>query len=445
MPVNSEDRKILIIMLPELGAFNASFMLARRLRERGYKPVYVGPRQFEKRIADQGFDYIIVETARLSGGQTEPLKWVQRWHQQLGEYRADCDCYKRALHEIENIIDANKPKLALLDPIMWSFSPPLLKKGVPILGLNTTLAGTFDVGIAPVFSGIMPESNNTYLGHTQRLIAWIKVMTKNYARAGITVVKLIAVFGPFKYRRWQARSLVRNYGGKLRWGEYGRRLVVPELVMAPRELDLPRVSSRINRIYIGACVDPQRREPPFDWGKIIKGKPLIYCSLGTYSHFYPHSKKLFTAVIEALKPNIGWQAIVQVGDVAEPQEFISLPDHLRVVKTAPQLNILAHANVFITHGGFSSVRESIYFGTPMIVCPCWLDQQGNAARVVYHRLGVKADISRVDEAKIRGLLERVQDREISRALGRMQKILREQESCELGAEVIDKYLRFSRI
>jgi zeaxanthin glucosyltransferase len=48
------------------------------------------------------------------------------------------------------------------------------------------------------------------------------------------------------------------------------------------------------------------------------------------------------------------------------------------------------AAVHITHGGFASVRESIECEAPMIVVPFDADQPGNAARVVYHQLGVRA-------------------------------------------------------
>jgi UDP:flavonoid glycosyltransferase YjiC (YdhE family) len=445
LPNEFADKKIFVILLPEHGAFNASFMLARRLKERGYTPVYVGPSRFEKRISDQGFDFNILEAAPLSGEGIDQAKSARNWRQKLRQFRMECEQDSSVLDDIERLIDTKKPRLALLDPIMWTSSPPFLKKGVQILGLNTTLAATFEADIAPVFSGIMPEPNRKYCMYLRNILAWAKVMANNYVRTVIWDVWLLAAFGPFKYRKCRSRSLVRKYGGRLRWGEYGSRLVVPELVMAPRELDFPRVSTRTKRIYIGTCVDPQRRELPFDWGSIKKGRPLIYCSLGTYSHYYPHSKKLFSAVVEALRPNMAWQAIIQVGDVAEPKDFGSLPKHLLVVKNAPQLDILAHASIFITHGGPSSVRESIYFGTPMIVFPCWLDQQGNAARIVYHRLGVKADISKVHEGQIRDLLERVQDKKIRKALQRMQTIFREQERCELGAEAIDQYLRDSRI
>jgi hypothetical protein len=51
---------------------------------------------------------------------------------------------------------------------------------------------------------------------------------------------------------------------------------------------------------------------------------------------------------------------------------------------------------------------------------------------------VKADISKVDESQI--CEESVQDKEIGKSVQRMQRVLREQERCELGTEVIDRYL-----
>lgn len=60
---------------------------------------------------------------------------------------------------------------------------------------------------------------------------------------------------------------------------------------------------------------------------------------------------------------------------------------------APQLLLLEHANVFLTHGGLSSTKEAISCCVPLLVYPLdktW-DQPGNALKIEYHKLGLRGD------------------------------------------------------
>lgn len=57
----------------------------------------------------------------------------------------------------------------------------------------------------------------------------------------------------------------------------------------------------------------------------------------------------------------------------------------------PQLKVLQHADLFVTHGGLGSVKESINYGVPMLVYPLDLqyDQNGNGLKVEHHGLGLR--------------------------------------------------------
>ncbi|KAM0854567.1 hypothetical protein ACQ4PT_050375 [Festuca glaucescens] len=51
---------------------------------------------------------------------------------------------------------------------------------------------------------------------------------------------------------------------------------------------------------------------------------------------------------------------------------------------APQKEILAHAAVvgFVTHGGWNSILESLWFGVPMVPWPLYAEQHLNAITLV---------------------------------------------------------------
>jgi MGT family glycosyltransferase len=58
-----------------------------------------------------------------------------------------------------------------------------------------------------------------------------------------------------------------------------------------------------------------------------------------------------------------------------------LPGQPIVVEFAPQLELLKHATVVITHAGLNTVLESIAEGKPMVAIPIGNDQPGIAARL----------------------------------------------------------------
>ena len=432
--------RIAVLMLPELGAFNATFKLSRGLVSRGHHLTYIGPECFAEQVSQQGFEYSIInlpQNATCAKVDKSPSLWRKYIDRcRFAErYWLDFDALS------EQVLREVAPDLVLLDPLVWLYATPLLRLEIKIIGLNTTLASTFSQEYPPVFSDIIPRQHEHYYDRFRYLFAWMSIridipliwdlLNRNLA---------YLVLGRTRSHRLNHKKSVEENGGRLVWGEYGWRLAVPELVLAPRAIDLPCVVRSSHRHYVGACVDMSRNDGEFDWRAIKQSKPLIYCSLGTYSRSYPASKRLFTAVVDAVQGQAKWQAIIQVGNVMTAEEFGPLPDHVRIVERVPQLEILAHTDIFITHGGFSSVREACFNGVPMIVFPCWLDQPGNAARVVCHRLGVRADIKFVDARMILDLIDQVQAPDILEGIHRMKSKFHDEAGCALGIDWIEEFL-----
>lgn len=80
-----------------------------------------------------------------------------------------------------------------------------------------------------------------------------------------------------------------------------------------------------------------------------------------------------------------------------------LPAYIHLFTRVPQLQVLELADLYVTHGGFGSVKESVFYGVPMLVYPLDLryDQDGNALKVEYHKLGLRGSFhyERVGEIK----------------------------------------------
>jgi MGT family glycosyltransferase len=110
-------------------------------------------------------------------------------------------------------------------------------------------------------------------------------------------------------------------------------------------------------------------------------------------------------VVEAFRQRPEYDLILHTGDLLSAKDLEPLPENVMVRGWVPQLAVLAKSRLMITHGGLGSIKECVQFRVPMVVFPVEFDQPGNAARVVFHRLGLRGDMRRATPEAIRELLD----------------------------------------
>jgi UDP:flavonoid glycosyltransferase YjiC (YdhE family) len=191
----------------------------------------------------------------------------------------------------------------------------------------------------------------------------------------------------------------------------------PILILCPEEFDLPNTNRASQLYYVEASVDLRRNETRFPWNKLSGDKPLIYCSLGTQSHWSRVNtsneanqrarKHFLQMVINAIGNNSNWQLILSVPDLLHPQDFHPVPSNVLLVDSCSQLDILQRTTLAITHGGLNTIKECVFFEIPMIVFPLAGDQFMNADRVVHHQLGIKGNIENASEELILSLINKI--------------------------------------
>jgi zeaxanthin glucosyltransferase len=429
----SVRKTILVALYPEYSAYNGSLILARRLTERGFKVVYLTHRRFDTYLRDQGFETLIFNGF-------DDLRTRTRRQGLAVATRLRFEMAVEAGKFLENWMQNNPVELVLLDPLVSELAATTLKLGVPVIGLNVELTGVRNNSAPPLFSGRVPSATPGLVSRTAIFLSWLRFDLKRLHAQLIQPLMQMLFIGPLTYWRYSPLHMIKRYGGRVGWGEYGFRIKVPELMMAPREFDLPNVCQWTKRCYIGACVDPARQERNSVWENPADDRPLIYCSLGSYSHEYPFAARLFRSVMECGRRRPNWRILLHTG----PGTTISLDlraENVRVCRWVPQLEVLQRAALFITHGGLSSVRESIYYGVPMLIFPCRFDQPGNAARVVFHGLGLRGDIESVGPETLLCLLDQLlMEPRFRDTLSRFSGIFREQESCSQGADFIEQFI-----
>jgi MGT family glycosyltransferase len=448
MPAN---KKIMVIMFPEWAALNSTLALSRELLNKGCHVTYVGSPVFERYIADQDFMYKVFDfegffkkllainvdnflrnrkNSKKITGRVQRFRMVVRMNE-----KTMTDLFR----VIEELFSKDLPDLVLLDPFLWDFFPPLLRMRIPVVTLNFTLISNWNTTVPPVYSGIVPPVKLNLLSHARNLTAWSRLL---FVQAVWDLWKYIVLRFCFGLSGIPSvKKSLRKQGRKLRRTELHPKLDLPEIVLCPREFDFPHAPQSKWRCYAGACVDSSRKEIPFNMGHINTGKPIVYCTLGSYSKEWKYRQLLYGAVIGAIAERPGWQLILQVAEEKDLDEFKPLPNNVFSAAWVPHMQVLPHTAIMICHGGFGTVKEALYFGIPLIVFPCDRDQPGYSARVVYHHLGVRGNIKNITDREINRLLDRVaNDDLIRRSVKKMQRIFRGQEKCREGIEFIENIL-----
>lgn len=73
------------------------------------------------------------------------------------------------------------------------------------------------------------------------------------------------------------------------------------------------------------------------------------------------------------------EVVLAVGAHVDLDEIPSLPSGVTAHRWIPQLAVLRHASLFVTHAGMGGCSEGLYEGVPMIAVPQAVDQFSNAA------------------------------------------------------------------
>jgi MGT family glycosyltransferase len=109
------------------------------------------------------------------------------------------------------------------------------------------------------------------------------------------------------------------------------------------------------------------------WGD----EPLVYMALGT---IYTDRRALFRATLEALAEE-PVRLLVSTWQRFSADDLAPIPPNARVAEHVASRAVLPHTSLHVTHGGGSSVHESLVAGVPMLCLPQGSDQSAWAARV----------------------------------------------------------------
>ncbi|WP_158845508.1 macrolide family glycosyltransferase [Saccharothrix deserti] len=159
--------------------------------------------------------------------------------------------------------------------------------------------------------------------------------------------------------------------------------------------------------------------------------PVLLISLGTVFNSRP---EFYRACVEAFADS-QWEVVMSVGSL-DPAVLGPLPANFSVHARVPQVAVLRHTSVFLTHAGMNSVMESLYHGVPFVAVPQIPEQQAIAARASELGLGIT-----LEDQTPEGLRKAVSAASANRpAVEAMREAVRSGGGASAAADALEKLL-----
>ncbi|NEP21584.1 macrolide family glycosyltransferase [Moorena sp. SIO3I6] len=209
------------------------------------------------------------------------------------------------------------------------------------------------------------------------------------------------------------------------------------IVYASEMFQIQRSKFNKNYHFTGPCYIDRPLEPELPL-KTIQNNSIIYISLGSVK-FYNTKYPFYEKCLQAFKDS-DRTIVMAVGEMVDVESLGQIPSNFIVRNYVPQLSILQHASVFITHGGTNSTWEAIINQVPMIVFPQGGDQYLVANRVEELRLGRWVKQKSIQPREFKKIVEQViEDNEIRDSIKRLSKSFREAGGIQKAVDIILEY------
>lgn len=211
------------------------------------------------------------------------------------------------------------------------------------------------------------------------------------------------------------------------------------IIFLPREFHYDGDTFDERFVFAGPCLG-DRSAFQGSW-QPSGDRPVLLISLGTAATGWP---EFFSLAVEAFRDS-QWDVVMAVGDHIEVDRLGDLPDHFHVSRHVPQLDVLAHAALFVTHGGMNSTMEALYNGVPMVVIPQMNEQRANGLRVEELGLGRLLTATDTTVESLRKHVDEVHaDQGVKDRVTALQATMRQVDGPVVAADAIEGHLATAR-
>jgi MGT family glycosyltransferase len=358
------------------------------LRRRGHRVVFIVEQSFAGALEAQGFEERLMRLGPPPEAEEEPGQFWKDFIretapvfrkptiEQLGEFiaptfQALIDGAKYVDDRLREIIDEVRPDVIVEDNVV-SF-PALPASGRPWVRIvSCNPAEIKDPDVPPTFSGY-PAADRS---------RWDEFRTEfRRTHAGI---------------HEDVDAFCRERGAPpLPELEFVHTSPHLNLYVYPEEVDYARARP-LDRTWHNLQASVRDTDAP--WEPSEGDGPLIYLSLGSLGS---GDVELMRALIAGLAAS-PYRVVVSKG----PQhDQLELADNMTGEEFLPQVSILPHVDLVITHGGNNTVTEALRFGKPMVILPLFWDQYDNAQRMDETGFGIRLDTYAHAPEELTGAIE----------------------------------------
>jgi zeaxanthin glucosyltransferase len=396
-----------------MGHFNACFKMARILSKE-YDVVFSGAEFFKDYMQGQGFIYYPLKTVPFGMGFE---KWINEQKKSKHLYldilknRWTNSVYIAREAELLQLMYDVEPDYLFIDSFQSTDFIILYR----YLKVQQTKVGFIQTMLPTVIQKDYPPINSLVFPNNKPGIEEA-IKKFNSLRLKKIIKDKLCYFGmddtALINRNMRRNGFPKKYQSKQKSVVGVTFNNTKEFVLAPMEFDFAS-KGNTDKHYIGFMPDFNRIEIAdveyFKLDEEIRNKikathaALIYCSFGSVKSSDTHKVDGFLQKLLNAVRNKNLIVVISNNSTHHKQKQLSnIPSNVYLLKAAPQLEILERANIFITHGGLNSIKESIYSTVPMLVYPLHetTDTMGNSTRVVFHELGLRGDLLTDSEATI---------------------------------------------
>jgi UDP:flavonoid glycosyltransferase YjiC (YdhE family) len=174
------------------------------------------------------------------------------------------------------------------------------------------------------------------------------------------------------------------------------------LCLCSKAFDFPAERPAANLRYVGPILEEPAWTQPWTspWAADDR-RPLVVVSMSTT---FMSQERAIQRCIDAVAV-MKVRALVTVGPALQPASFRGA-DNVVVVRSAPHDAVFAQARAVVTHAGMGTVTRALAHGVPLVCMPMGRDQDDVAARVRWHKAGLRIGHG-ASAVKIRRALDRV--------------------------------------
>ena len=438
---------ITIVTAGYTGLFNAVLALVKQIQPAGHQITYVSPQDLRTSLVGTGISFVQLEPWALpkepmpSGSWWQKLRHLRdRQQSTLGSFHTDA--FVETLRSLS-------PDLVLIDIEMHPHIIAAVRANFSVALLCPFISIWNRAGLPPIHTATIPGEG--WRGEWWGMQwSWLRYGWGKWRSHQRDRLRTVGLDYPSLLHRlaYQLGYRYHNNRGFSQWLVPYPHSQLPILCLHPLEMDFPHQPPAGLR-YMGPMVyQPSAEALETEPSSALKafltqrtGQALIYCGCSSFSV----ASRRFLAQIEAiaqLAPH--WDFVVGLGSKTNnvaADNNLSVPN-LCVLPWAPQHLLLQQADCAIINGGAHTITECVAAGVPMLVCPLARDdQQGNAARVVYHGLGERATLQAASAERLQQMLEKLLlDDSYRDRIAAMQAVFDRYRATNVAAQHIEQLL-----